>query len=186
MSSTKRIGFVGGRDDETTKRYQAGYTAGARAVDAAMKVDVAYLPAGGGALDPEQAKAMALTQLAAGSDLVFGAPRELGPPLAAAALERGGGARAIGVDVDAAEAAEPAVRSVVLTSMVKRFDVAMTEVLKRFVEGRLAPGQLRFGLARDGVELSVAGGLLSVEAVARVDELRQQILSGQVQVPTAP
>lgn len=187
-SPAKRIAFAGGTDHETTPRYQAGYTAGARAVDPSMRVDVAYLPPGaeGVPIDPEAAADLALSQLAGGADVIFGAPRDMAAALLSAAAERGLGARAIGIDTDAMETADPGLRGAILASMLKRVDVVLGDVLKRFADGRLPSGALRFDLAHDGVDLAVGGGPLPADALARIDDLRTQIVSGQVQVPIAP
>jgi basic membrane protein A len=95
------------------------------------------------------------------------------------------GARAIGVDADQYDE----MPGVVLTSMIKRVDVAVFELIREATEGRYVRGPrgLRsFGLAEAGVDWVHAGPHargLAPGVVERVEALRAQIVSGAIVVP---
>lgn len=186
-STSRRVGFVGGTEDERTRRSQAGFKAGAIRVDPAVVVDVAYVAPGGadvGAVDPAKVREVALGQMGAGVDVVYGAPAAIAGPLFAAAHEKGG-VRVIGADTDHALTVDPAVEGVVLTSLVKDVEAALYDAIEAFAGSGLDPGAHRYGLAEEAIALSDAGSL-SPDARARVAELRQRIVDGQIQVPVVP
>lgn len=185
-SASHRVGFVGGPADGATRACEAGYRAGARHVDPDVRWDAAYVPAlpDGSGPDLGAAAGVAATQLAAGTDVVYGVPRAVGEGVAAAVAARGG-ATAIGSIVDLHELAGPAA-GVVLTSTVRHVDVVLVDVLDALAAGRLDPGLRRLGLAEGAVGYATTGGLLPADVLTRVEELRGQITGGQIQVPTVP
>jgi hypothetical protein len=90
----------------------------------------------------------------------------------------------IGVDTDWA-LTHPELDDRLLTSMVKRYDVAMLDLAQGLVDDTLTPEVRRYGLAEGGVELSRRGGHL--EAIAdRLDELSAAIVDGTIAVPSWP
>jgi basic membrane protein A len=90
---------------------------------------------------------------------------------------------AIGVDSDQYDE----LPGTVVTSMVKRADVAVFEAIRAVVEGRFEPGMRVFGLAEDGVDYVHDGphGALLPEAVkARARGLRDDVVAGRTAVPS--
>jgi basic membrane protein A len=105
---------------------------------------------------------------------------------------------AIGVDVDEyqeiaamdPEVAPPELHiaawpSHVLTSMVKRADVAVYEVLRDYSRGIFTSGVRRFGLADGGVDIAYSGGFID-DIRPQIEDLRAQIIAGAVVVPSKP
>jgi basic membrane protein A and related proteins len=96
---------------------------------------------------------------------------------------------AIGVDSDQYETVggvrEAAWREHILTSMVKRMDLAVYETLADFADGALTPGPLELDLASGGVEIAYSGGYLEPHR-ARLEGLRAMIIGGEIQVPCVP
>ena len=124
-SKTGNVGFVGAVQTPVLEKFEAGFTAGARAADPDVQVQVAYLsrpPASAGSSDPAEARKAALGMYDAGADVIFGADGDSGSGVIQAAHERG--LWAIGVDSDQYLMADPSVRGAILTSMLKRADVA--------------------------------------------------------------
>lgn len=187
-SGAHHLGVVAGPDDPRMQLLQAGYTAGARKVVPATKVDVAHLPppASGAPLDPAAAKALALGLYGGGAQVVLAAPAAIDEPVFAAAVEQGGGVRAVGVDTDQFTSAPAAVQPVVLTSLLKRVDVAVFTAIQAVAGDQARAGVRRLGLAADAVGYSTSGGLLPPDVVSRLEDLKAQILGGQIQVPTIP
>ena len=79
-----------------------------------------------------------------------------------------------------------AVQGVILTSMLKRVDVAVFEAIKSFVAGDLEAGVRTFDLSNDGVGYATSGDFLTEETIAAIEELKQRIIDGDIEVPTAP
>lgn len=186
-SETGKLGFIGGVEIDLIKKFEAGFVAGAAEVDPEATVDVKYIsqpPDFSGFNDPGTGKEIALGQYGAGADVIYHAAGGSGGGLFEAAVESDGWA--IGVDSDQYLTAEEAVQGSILTSMLKRVDVAVFEAIKSFVEGTLEPGVQQFDLSNDGVGYSTSGDFLSEEIITQLDELKQQIIDGEIEVPTAP
>ena len=186
-TETDQLGFIGGVEVDLIKKFEAGFVAGAAEVNPEATVDVKYIsqaPDFSGFNDPAKGKEIALGQYAAGADIIYHAAGGSGGGLFEAALESD--ARAIGVDSDQYLTAEPAVQSVIMTSMIKRVDVAVFEAIKSFVEGDLEAGVRTFDLSNDGVGYSTSGDFLSEDTIAKLEELKQMIIDGDITVPTAP
>src|SRR3546814_9767005 len=124
------------------RSFEAGCGAGAAEVAPDATVDVKYIsqpPDFSGFNDPAKGKEIALGQYSAGADVIYHAAGGSGGGLFEAALETGD-VWAIGVDSDQYLTAEEAVQDVILTSMIKRVDVAVFEAIKSFTEGNLEAG----------------------------------------------
>jgi basic membrane protein A len=187
-SQTGQLGFIGGVQIELIQKFEAGFVAGATEVNPDVAVDVKYIsqpPDFSGFNDPGTGKEIALGQFGAGADVIYHAAGGSGGGLFEAATETGD-VWAIGVDSDQYLTAEPAVQGSILTSMLKRVDVAVFEAIKAFSEGTLEPGVQTFDLSNDGVGYSTSGEFLSEDIVAQLDELKAQIVAGDIEVPTAP
>jgi basic membrane protein A and related proteins len=73
----------------------------------------------------------------------------------------------------------------VLTSMVKRLDVAVYEVLRDYSRGIFTSGVRQFGLAEGGVDIAYSGGFID-DIRPQIEDLRAQIIAGEVVVPSKP
>jgi basic membrane protein A and related proteins len=187
-SETGQLGFIGGVEVDLIKKFEAGFVAGATHADPAATVDVKYIsqpPDFSGFNDPAKGKEIALGQYSGGADVVYHAAGGSGGGLFEAALETGD-VWAIGVDSDQYLTAEEAVQGTILTSMLKRVDVAVFEAIKAFSEGSLEPGAQTFDLSNDGVGYATSGDFLSEEIITQLEELKTQIVDGEIEVPTAP
>jgi basic membrane protein A len=92
---------------------------------------------------------------------------------------------AIGVDSDQYNTSDEAVRDFILTSMLKRVDVAVFEAIKSQVDGMFAAGETRYDLSVDGVGYSTSGGFLD-DIVDQLEDFKAQIIAGDIVVPTDP
>ena len=198
-SQTGTIGFVGGADAGFIWPFHAGYEAGARSVDPDVEVLSEYLgefPDLSGFADPGRAEEAARRLYEAGADVVFHAAGDSGVGIFEAAVGLSTDDRhlwAIGVDSDQYEtvsnlagAVHPeAWRLHILTSVIKRLDLAMYEVIGDFTRGELAPGRITFDLASRAVDISYSGRYLN-DVVTRIEDARSQINDGTVIVPCVP
>ena len=181
MSTTGHVGFIGGMDIPLIHKFEAGYRAGVEAVCPTCKVHVAYAGSTPDAFrDPVKGKALAVAQIAEGSDVLYHASGTTGHGVFEAA--QAAHVRAIGVDSDQYEE----MPGTVVTSMIKRADVAVFETVKAVSEGRFNAGMTSFGLAEDGVgyvhEGPHASGL-AADVIARVATLRERVVRGELRVP---
>jgi basic membrane protein A and related proteins len=181
------IGFIGGQEGALIKRFEAGYVAGAKEVNPDITVEVQYLGPDGDDTawtSPDKAKEIANGWYADGVEVIFTAAGGSGAGTIEAAVESD--KWAIGVDSDQyLLASSPEQAEHILTSMIKRVDVAVFEAAKAFSEGTLEGGFVTYDLSVDGVGYSTSGGFLD-DYVDQLDELKQQIIDGEIEVPTAP
>jgi len=95
---------------------------------------------------------------------------------------------AIGVDTDqyfVGGINEAAWQEHILTSMLKRIDVAVFETLEDEAEDTFTPGSKVFDLASGGVELSYSGGYIEPYR-SQLEDLRDMIVAGDIEVPCVP
>lgn len=181
VTTTKKVGFVGGMQIPLIRKFEAGYAAGVKHVCPSCEVYAAYAGTDPKAFaDPTTGKELALAQYGRGADVVYHASGKTGAGVFQAAQARG--RLAIGVDSDQFHEAP----CCVLTSMVKGVDVAVFETISAVVEGRFEGGIREFGLAEGGVDYVYDERnrrWISDDVRARVEEVRRGIVAGEVAVP---
>jgi basic membrane protein A len=177
---TDRVGFVGGMDIPLIHKFEVGYTEGVKHVNPEAKVFVAYAGSGPEAFhDPVKGKSLALSQFDRGADIIFQAAGSTGNGVIDAAKERG--LFAIGVDANQNYMAP----GHVLTSMLKRVDVAVFQIIKDVVEGKFQGGTHVYGLEIDGVGYALDEhnrNLISEETLEAIGEIKHEIVSGRIEV----
>ena len=193
-TQTGTIGFIGGVANigGLIERFEAGFNAGARAVNPDIEIIGDYIteaPDFDGFNAPDRAKEIALAMYEEGADIVYHAAGGSGAGLFQAALEQseatGSKVWAIGVDSDQYHKADAGVRDHILTSMLKRVDVSIFEMIKSVIEGTMQPGPTAYDLLVDGVGYSTSGGFVD-DIADQLEALKAQIVSGEIVVPTEP
>ncbi len=204
-SRTGRIGFVGGHDDGFIWTWHAGYEAGARSIRPDIEIMSAYLSSGEmptrfhestGFHDAPAAEREARAMFEAGADVIFHAAGDSGVGVFEAAFALSGAERhlwAIGVDTDQyvtvryiAGAVHPEEwRQHILTSVLKRVDLAMYQLGAEFARGQFRSGRHTFDLANGGVDISYSGGFIE-DIRPQIDRAKQQIIAGHVRLPCIP
>jgi basic membrane protein A len=185
-SKTGHVGFVGAVQVPLIQKFEAGFTAGARAANPRIKVLVAYLSRpldNSGFSDPAKAKETALGMYSAGVDVIFGTAGDSTDGVIQAAHDRG--LWAIGVNSDQYLLSDPSVRGAILTSMLKRADVAMYKITQEVANGVPKDGNNVFGLDQRGVGFSTSGGFVDT-IKGQLDAFAARIASGEILVPTTP
>lgn len=179
-TKTKTVGFVGGTDSALIQKFEVGYAAGVKTTNPAAQVKVGYA---GAFNDPQKGQELALAQMGAGADIIYQAAGKTGVGVIQAVKNKGAGFYAIGVDKDQDGDAPGRI----LTSMVKRVDVAVYDVCKQTSTGAFKPGTVVLGLKEDGVALSEMKYTkkdVPAETLKRIDTLKEQIISGKITVPS--
>src|SRR5690606_8153343 len=181
-SEAGHIGFVGGVEVPLIQKFEAGYVAGAQAVNPDITIDVTYLtqpPDFSGFGDPAKGKTAAEGMYQNGADIVYHAAGGSGGGVFEAAAEAGG--KASGVDSDQYNTADPSVQDVIMTSMLKNVNVAVFEYLSEVAGGTFPAGETVYDLSIDGVGYSTSGGFID-DITADLDAFKEQIISGEIEV----
>lgn len=180
-TKTNQVGFLGGMDVPLIRRFQMGFEAGLKKVNPKAKLVTSYTGVSSEAWNnPAKAKELALTQYSQGVDIIFGAAGASNYGLFDAAEEKK--LFAIGVDSNQ-NWVKP---GFVLTSMLKRVDVAVFRVVKELKEGKFSGGTERFGLKGEGVDYALDKyneKLISADVKKKVDAIKAEIIAGKIQVP---
>jgi basic membrane protein A len=184
-SEAKSVGFVGGVETDLIKKFEAGYVAGVEAVDPDVAVEVKYLTPDGdfsGFNDSAKGETVAAGLYDAGADVVYHAAGGSGAGVftAAEAADR----LAIGVDSDQYFQVEEGQQACIASSMLKRVDVAVYQTIAAFAADEFEASVTTFDLSNGGIDYSTAGGQVVDEA--EIEDLKQQIIDGDITVPTAP
>ncbi len=179
-SASGVLGFVGGMDVALIHRFEAGYRAGAEHVRPGVKILVGYAGVRPEAFaDPVRGKEIALAQIGRGADVIFHASGVTGLGVIEAARERS--VFAIGVDSNQNGVAP----GTMLTSMVKRVDVAVEREIGAVVRGEFKGGLVDHGLKEDGVGFALDEhnrALLTPEMLERAKALSDSIVAGTIVV----
>ncbi|MCC5948711.1 MAG: BMP family ABC transporter substrate-binding protein [Nitriliruptoraceae bacterium] len=190
-TETGRVGFIGGVENPLIERFEAGFNAGVAAVDPDIEIDRNYIsqpPDFSGFNDPARGREIALGMYGNGADIIYHAAGGSGSGLFEAAREvsedTGSQVWAIGVDSDQYLTADEALQPYILTSMLKRVDVAVYQTIAAHIDGSFAGGPQEFDLAVDGVGYSTSGGFID-DIVDQLEEFKEQIASGAIDVPNA-
>jgi len=184
-SITGTVGVVGACPNPVIDRFVAGYQAGARSVTSDVRVLVGYLSQSADTCDftdQSAARTTATTLYRQGADVVFQVAGGAGIGVFQAAVDTNN--KAIGVDQDQYLTVAPDLRPVILTSMVKRVDVAVFDFIKTVVGHRFKAGEKRYTLADDGLEYATSGGEIG-SLVPLLEADRRKIISGAIVVPTS-
>lgn len=177
------VGFVGGVRVPLIDKFEAGFVAGVHAVKPTIKIDSKYLsepPDFSGFNDPAKSKTVAQGMFDGGADVIYQAAGGSGGGVFEAA--KAAKCLAIGVDSDQAKAVAPDLRSVIMTSMIKKVDVAVFDFLKSYTLGTPRSGALTYDLKADGVGYSTTGGQID-DIKDELEAYKKKIISGEITVP---
>jgi len=181
------LGFIGGMQFPLIERFQAGFEQGVKAVYPEAKILVDYAGDFGA---PDKGQALAQKQFNAGAYIIFHAAGGTGNGMIKEAKERSekGDVRwAIGVDKDQYTDGVYGGKSAVLTSMMKRVDVAAHDVAKMTLDGKFPGGQtLVFSLKNAGVGIPDKNPNVSADILTVVKEYAGKIAAGTLKVSETP
>jgi basic membrane protein A len=179
-SKTGKIGFVGGMDIPLIRNFGAGYVEGAKYVNPDVVVYqnmTGTTPAAWN--NPGKGAELARSQFGRGADVVYAAAGGTGVGVYQAAADEG--KLAVGVD-DNQNYMHP---GTMLTSMIKRVDVAVENAFQDEMDGKFTAGILSLGVAEDGVGWALDEhnrSLITPAMEARIEQAREDIISGKIKV----
>jgi basic membrane protein A and related proteins len=173
-SKTGTISTVGGQKIPPVDRFIAGFQAGAKAANPDIELLNGYSQE---FVDPAPCKEIALDQISKGSDVVFQVAGGCGLGALDAAKEKG--VWGIGVDKDQAFLGDH-----ILTSAVKRVDVAVKSTIEAAANGEFEGGGVsEFTLENDGVGLGETSSEVPQELLDEIEEQKQKIIAGEIDIP---
>ena len=190
-SRTGVLGFIGGMDIGLIHRFAKGYEEGAKAARPDAQVIVNYVGVTDGAWNnPGKGKELALAQIGKGADVIFTAAGNSGlgafDAVEQAGRDSSGRANRFVIGVDSNQnGVKP---GFVLTSMVKRVDNAVYQIVSDVVKGQFKGGFHVYGLEADGVAYAMDNfnqSLISPDAIRIAEEARQRIIKGEIKVTDA-
>jgi len=174
------VGFVGGMDIPLIRRVACGYAQGAKETRADVRVIrnmTGTTPAAWN--DPTRGAEIARSQMDRGADVIFHGAGTTGLGVIRAVADEG--RLAIGVDSDQHQAAP----GHVLTSMLKRADIAARDVFMAAMDGEFTGGVVNLGVAEGGVDLVMDDNnadLMTADMRAAVERAKEGIVSGGIAV----
>ncbi|MBM3598303.1 MAG: BMP family ABC transporter substrate-binding protein [Alphaproteobacteria bacterium] len=179
-SKTGKVGFIGGMDIPLIRKFALGYVEGAKYVNPAAEVFqnmTGTTPAAWN--DPTKGGELARSQFDRGADVIYAAAGGTGIGVLQAAKDNK--KLAIGVDSNQNHL-QP---GFVLTSMIKRVDVAVYEAFKSAKDNKWKGGVKVLGLKEDGVGYSMDEhnkALITADMKAKLDAARADIIAGKIKV----
>jgi basic membrane protein A len=180
-SKTGKVGFVGGMDVPLIRRFQMGFEAGVKKINPKAKVITNYIGVTSDAWNnPAKAKELAITQYSSGADIIFAAAGASNNGIFDAAEDK----KAFAIGVDSNQNWVKPGR--ILTSMLKRVDVAVFKAIADSKAGKFSGGVERFGLNNAGVDYAMDKfnqDLVTDAMKKEVESLKAQIMAGKIQVP---
>ncbi|KPL54077.1 BMP family lipoprotein [Prosthecomicrobium hirschii] len=179
-SKSGKIGFVGGMDIPLISRFACGYVQGAKATNGKIEVYQNMTGTTGAAWsDPVKGGELARSQIDRGADVVYHAAGGTGIGVLQAAADAG----KLGIGVDSNQnGLHP---GKVLTSMLKRVDVAVYDSLKDAKSGTFSAGVKVLGLAEGGVGYAMDDNnapLVTAAMKAAADKAAADIVAGTIKV----
>lgn len=176
-----KIGFIGGMDIPLIRRFEMGYKAGVDKINKGQTVISNYIGVTGEAWNnPAKAKELALAQFNSGVEVIFVAAGASGGGVFDAAEEKK--KLAIGVDSNQ-NWIKP---GFILTSMLKRVDIAVYDTIKEMRDGQFKAGPTSFGLSNKGVDYALDqynDKLITAEMRKKIEDLKFQIIAKKIIVP---
>ena len=179
-SKTGKIGFVGGMDIPLIRKFALGYEEGAKYVNPKIEIFqnmTGTTPAAWN--DPTRGGELARSQFDRGADVVYAAAGATGLGVLQAAKDN----RKLAIGVDSNQ--NHIHPGTVLTSMIKRVDLAVYDALKTAKAGTWKPGRRAIGVADNGVGYSLDQhnrGLITADMERRLTQARADIVAGNIKV----
>jgi basic membrane protein A and related proteins len=184
VSSKGRIGFIGAHDIEVIHVFKEGFRKGIEYVSPQIDFQVQFIAKEldySGFSSPEKAYDIANSLYESGVDIIFAVAGMSGNGVIRAAKQNN--KYVIGVDSDQDHMA----KGNVLTSVMKRLDIAIYNEIHQVMEGQFIPGVAWYGLGNEGIGLTpmkYTRDIIGETTLESLREIKRQIIAGKIHVPT--
>lgn len=175
-TKTNTVAFIGGMESPVIAKFEYGFKAGVQAANPDAKVLTQYANSYS---DQALGKSIANSMISKGADVIFPCAGACGTGAIEAVKESN--KMAVGVDRDQNDLAPDNI----LTSSMKNIDIAVSNLVKDFVNGDYKGGEIKTGtLENEGVGLApTTDKNVSSEILEYVDKQAQEIKDGKIDVP---
>lgn len=179
-TKTNKVGFIGGMDISLIRKFACGYVGGVKSVNQDIEVFQNMTGSTPTAWnDPLKGAELTRSQMDRGADVIYHAAGGTGLGVIQAAADAN--KLAIGVDSNQNHLAP----GHVLTSMLKRVDVAAYQTFMDAKDGKFTAGVFNLGIKEGGIDLAMDEfnkDLMTADMTAKINAVREDILSGKVEV----
>ncbi|CCO23686.1 BMP family lipoprotein [Maridesulfovibrio hydrothermalis] len=180
QTATGKVGFIGGNENPVIMDFLCGFKQGLKASGRDIDLDVKFVRSGSsekGFEDPRQANVLARCMYESGVDIIYAVAGLSGNGIIDAAAKTGN--FVVGVDSDQDYMA----KGTVLTSMMKRLDVAVYKEVLSVLNGEFVPGIKVYDLSNGGVgltDMKYSRHLISEEILKNLKKLKDRLASGEI------
>ncbi|HBF30299.1 BMP family ABC transporter substrate-binding protein [Rhizobium sp.] len=179
-SKTGKVGFVGGMDIPLIRKFECGYEQGARAANPKIEVFQNMVGTTGAAWnDPVRGGELAKNQIDQGSDVIYAAAGASGMGV----LQTAADSKKFSIGVDSNQ--NHLHPGSVLTSMVKRVDLAVYNAYADAKGGKFTAGVQTLGVKDDGVMAAIDDNnkaLITPEMKKAIDKAKADMIAGTLKV----
>ncbi len=183
FSRTGKVGFIGGVDIPVIKAFLQGFKEGIQYADPKVTLTAKYCseaPDFNGFNDPDKGYKLATEMYDQGIDVIYNVASASGNGIITAAKDRG--KYVIGVDSNQ----DALAKGYVLTSMMKRIDLSISDLVGKFIKGELKGNTIyTYGLGNDGIQLTdmkYTRDFIGEKLIIEVYNVRQKIIDGKIKV----
>lgn len=180
MSKTNKIAFLGGENHPVILRFAAGYNQGAKYINPNIEIVNTFINGSDAYNDPVAAKTLTSALIAKNIDVIMHAAGASGIGMFKAISEVDN-VYGIGVDSDQ----DDEVKGKVLTSMIKKIDVAVYNVISDVVNDNFKSGIKYLGLKEDALgitDLRNTKELIGKENIEKLQKLIEDIKNGKIDI----
>lgn len=181
MTKTNKVGYIGGITSPLIKKFETGFRAGVHASNPDAEVKVAYAES---FTDVAKGRSLANNMYNDGADIIYHAAGGVGKGLFDEVKSREKGKYwAIGVDMDQSSLAPDHT----LTSMIKRVDTAVFDIIKDLKENNKFNGgkEVEIGLKEEGLDIAdTTDKHVPKDVLKEVDRFKKEIAEGKIEVPS--
>jgi len=176
------VGVVSGMDIPPVEAYVSGYRAGVKTAQKARRQNIETIVSSAGSFnDPVKGKSLAMAMIDRGVDVIFRAAGNTGIGVLEA-VRSSGGVFMIAEDLDQ----DAEIPGRVLTSALKRMDVAVYGAIRDAVEGRFRSGHKWLGVSDGAIDITgmkYTGQLFNPADLQRIEKAKDLLKTGKLTVP---
>lgn len=183
FTKTKKVGMVTGMDIPPVEAYVCGFRVGVETAEKTRDTSVETIIVSAGSFnDPVKGKSLAQALIQQGVDVIFRAAGNTGIGVFEA-VKQSEGVYLIAEDLNQ----DSELPGRILTSTLKRMDVAVYNAIKSVVEGQFQPGHQWLGAAQGAMgitDMKYSRDLFSKEDFSKIQHARELLKSGRLSIPS--
>lgn len=180
VSKDNSLGFIGAVEAPVIKSFYEGYKQGAHYMDPNIEVRDIYVGGNNPFNDPARAKELAISMAENNVDIIFTVAGGSGRGVMEAIKGR---KDLYGIGVDSNQDKE--VEGKILTSILKRVDVSVFNVVSEGLNGKFTGGIDTLGLKENGMgttDFEFSKEIIGEKNLAKLEEIKKDLISGKIEI----